>query len=81
MLSMSIYVNYFVNADTYFVKNHINIVNCYCGIALLYTYCVKCRNFIRDLTMTDLQGKDTRRWTAVVPRKEQQILKAMTNGK
>ncbi len=41
LLTMSLYVNFIVSYDTYWVRSHSYFVSCNCDIALIYTHCVK----------------------------------------
>jgi hypothetical protein len=40
LLTMSLYVNFIVSYDTYWVRSHSYFVSCNCDIALVYTHCV-----------------------------------------
>ncbi len=41
LLTMSLYVNFIVSYDTYWVRSHSYFVSCNCDIAPVYTHCVK----------------------------------------
>ena len=41
LLTMSLYVNFIVSYDTYWVRSHSYFVSCNCDIAFVYTHCVK----------------------------------------